>query len=166
MEHELVDAARVAEAHLDLRRVHVDVHPARVELEEQHVGRLALAVQHVAVGLAHRVGEHPVAHEAAVDVEVLRVGARARRLRRAGEAVQAQRPRLRFDRQAGGEELPAEQRRGALAERLRAQCADTRPLCFSVKATSGRASAMRRNTSSQWPNSVARCAGTCGARAC
>ncbi len=35
------------------------------------------------------------------------------------------------------------------------RCSATRPLCFSVNATSGRASAMRRNTSLQWPNSVA-----------
>ena len=121
MEHELVDAARVAEAHFDLRRVHVHVHAARVELEEQQVGGLALAVQLVAIGFAHRVRQHPVAHEAAVDVQVLRVGAGARRLRRARHAVEAQRPRLRVDREARIEEFASEQRRGALADGLRPQ---------------------------------------------
>src|SRR3981081_1611867 len=35
MQHELVDRARIAEAHLDLRRMDVDVHAARVDLEEE-----------------------------------------------------------------------------------------------------------------------------------
>jgi hypothetical protein len=47
--------------------------PRRVEFEEQDVGRVALAVQDVGVGLAHRVGEQLVAHEAAIDEEVLLV---------------------------------------------------------------------------------------------
>ena len=77
MEDELVHGARVAEAHLGLGRMHVHVDAARVELEEQHVGRVALVVQHVRVGLADRVREQLVAHEAAVHEEVLGV-ARAR----------------------------------------------------------------------------------------
>ena len=35
LQHELVHGARIAEAHLGLGRVHVDVDAARVELEEQ-----------------------------------------------------------------------------------------------------------------------------------
>lgn len=74
---ELVHRARFAEADLDLRRVHVDVDPRRVELKEQHVGRMAAAVQDVGVGFAHRVGEQLVAHEATIDEEILRVAAGA-----------------------------------------------------------------------------------------
>ena len=54
------------------------------DLDEQHVGRLAPAVQHVLVGRAHAVRDQAVAHVAAVDIDVLLVGAGARRLRRAG----------------------------------------------------------------------------------
>ena len=80
----------VAEAHLVLGRMHVDVHPRRVEFEEQHVGRLAAVEQHVAVGQLHRVGDVAVAHAAAVDVDVLLVGA-GPGIRRLGDpAVQPQ----------------------------------------------------------------------------
>jgi hypothetical protein len=121
MQHELVDRARIAEAHLDLRRMDVDIHAARVDLEEQHVGRLAVAVQELGVGLARRVPEEAIAHETSVDEEVLRVGARARRLRRAGEAEEAQRAALRVDRDARLDELRAQDGAHPLAERLAAQ---------------------------------------------
>ena len=86
--HGLVDLARVAKAHLDLGRVHVDVDALRRDLDEQHVDRLAAAVQHVLVGRAHRMRDELVAHEPAVDIDELLVGAGARRIRHAGAAVQ------------------------------------------------------------------------------
>jgi len=89
--HRLVHLAPVAKAHLDLGRVHVDVDARGVDLQVQHVHRLALAVQHVFVGAAHRVRQHLVAHEAAVDVEELLVVARARRVGNAGTADHAHR---------------------------------------------------------------------------
>jgi hypothetical protein len=49
---EVVHQPRFAEAHFVLGRVHVDVDPARIEFQEQHVGRLAAMEQHVGVGLA------------------------------------------------------------------------------------------------------------------
>jgi hypothetical protein len=52
--------------------------PAGIELEKQHVGRVAVAVQDVGVGLAHGMGEQLVAHEAAIDEEVLGIAAGAR----------------------------------------------------------------------------------------
>ncbi len=73
--HGLMHLAAVAKAHLDLGRVHVDVHPRRIDADVQHVHRLALAVQHVLVGGARGVGDDLVAHEAAVDPGVLLVGA-------------------------------------------------------------------------------------------
>jgi hypothetical protein len=116
-----VDGARIAEAHLDFGRMYVDVHAAWIDLEEQQPGGLALAVQLVAVSLAHRVREHAVAHVAAVDEQVLRVGARPRGLWRAGDAVQAQAARLRLDREARLEKFATEQRSRPLTERLHAQ---------------------------------------------
>ena len=70
--HELVQRAGIAEAHLGLLRMDVHVHAARIEREPQRVRRRAVVVQHVAVGLAQRVREHAVAHEASVDEDVLR----------------------------------------------------------------------------------------------
>ena len=117
--------------------MHVDVDAARVDLEEQHVGRLALAVQQLRVGLAHRVREQPVAHVAAVDEEVLAVGALARRLRRAGAAVEAQRARLRFDRRLFVKKLSP----SSAAARSAGGCARrtwlTRPLCLSSEGDAG-----------------------------
>ena len=82
--HRLVDFARIAKAHLDLGRMHVDVDALGRDGDEEQVRRLAAAVQDVVVGGAHRVRDQLVAHVAAVDVDVLQVGTRARRLRRSG----------------------------------------------------------------------------------
>ncbi|CAB3928665.1 hypothetical protein LMG26858_06298 [Achromobacter anxifer] len=69
--------AAVAEADFVLGRVHVHVHGGRVDVQEQHVGGLAVAVQHVGVGRAQGVADGAVAHVAAVHVEVLAVRAGA-----------------------------------------------------------------------------------------
>ena len=91
MAQRLVHLAAVAEAHLDLGGVHVHVDALGRHLQEQRVGGLAVAVQHVVVGAAHAVGEQAVAHVAAVDVEVLHVAARAGVRRQPGAAGDAQR---------------------------------------------------------------------------
>ncbi|MNZ74185.1 hypothetical protein D3C78_926280 [compost metagenome] len=96
---EVVDHAAVAETHLVLGRVHVDVDHRRIDLEKQHEGRMAAVVQHVAIGLAHRVGDQLVAHHAAVDIEVLQVGLAAREGRQADPAPQAQAAALDVDGQ-------------------------------------------------------------------
>ena len=108
MAHRLVHLAAVAEAHLDLGRVHVHVDARGVDLEVEHVDRLALAVQHVLVGAAHRVRQHLVAHETAVDVEELVVGARARRIGDAGAADHAHRAAHMLDDDALRHEILAE----------------------------------------------------------
>ena len=45
MEDELVDRTRVAKAHLGLGPVDIDVHAPRIDLEEERVGGLAVAMQ-------------------------------------------------------------------------------------------------------------------------
>ena len=78
MAHRLVHRAAVAKAHLDLGGVHVHIHQRRVDLHEQRIGRLLVAVQHVFVGAARTVHDHFVAHKAAIHIRKLVVGARAR----------------------------------------------------------------------------------------
>ncbi len=87
---EVVHHAAVAKAHLVLGRMDVDVHRRRVDFQEQHEGRMPAVEQHVAVGLAHRVGDQLVAHHAPVDVEILQVRLAAREGRQADPAPQAQ----------------------------------------------------------------------------
>ena len=81
----LVHLAAVAKAHLDFGGVHVDVHARGVDADVERVDRLAVAVQDVFVGAARGVSNDLVAHVAAVDVGVLPVAARTRRVRNAGQ---------------------------------------------------------------------------------
>src|SRR5258706_13931746 len=80
-------------------------------------------MQQLAPGLARRVSQQPVAHESAVSEEVLHVGAAARRLRRPGKAMQAQRSALRVHYDARIDEVSPQQRGGALADALLPQMA-------------------------------------------
>ena len=77
MPHRLMHLAPIAKAHFDLGRMHVHIHPRRLDLHVQHIHRLAVAVQHVFVGRSRRVGDDFVADEALVDVGKLLVGAAA-----------------------------------------------------------------------------------------
>ena len=112
---------------------------ARIDLEEEHVGGLAIAVQHVGVGLAHRVRDDPVAHEAAVDEEVLRVarGAREAAARRRGPTRRSAPACASTSKRRRRNRRPSTRAR-ALARRLAAAgAAMRRPLCVSEKATCG-----------------------------
>ncbi len=124
VQHELVHGRRLAEAHLDLGRVHVDVHAPRIDLQAQAVHRLARAVQHVGVGGAHRVRQHLVAHVAAVDVEVLRIGPRAARGRQSDPAADAQSGGRGLHLALRLRELLGQQAARALARGLRGQRED------------------------------------------
>ena len=77
------DQRRIAEAHLGLGGVHIDVDFVRGKRDEQRHDRVPVARQIVRIGAAHHADEQPVAHRAAVDEEILaeRVGARQRRQR-------------------------------------------------------------------------------------
>ena len=73
--------ARVAEAHLDLRRVHVDVDLLRRQRHEQRQQRMATTRDEIAVGGAHGADQQLVLHRPAVDEQELlrRVGPVQRR---------------------------------------------------------------------------------------
>ncbi|MCY1374641.1 hypothetical protein D9M69_619940 [compost metagenome] len=71
---EVVNHAPFTEAHFVLGRVHVDIDAGRIDFEKQHEGRVPTIEQHVAIGLAHRVGDQFVAHGTAIDEEILQVG--------------------------------------------------------------------------------------------
>ena len=86
----IVDQARFPEPHFVFGRMHVDIDAARIQFEEQHVRGMAAMEQHVRKRLAHRMGHVAVAHAAAVDVQVLLVGAGAVVARLGDPAMQAQ----------------------------------------------------------------------------
>ena len=73
-----MDFAAIAKAHFDLGGVHVDVHTRRVHLDIEGVDGLLVAMQHIFISGTGRVGQHLVAHKAAVDIAKLMVRARAR----------------------------------------------------------------------------------------
>ena len=84
----------------------------------QHVHGLALAVQHVFVRRARGVHDDFVAHEAAVDVGKLLVGARAGGAGQAGAAGDVQRPGAVIDGHRVGQKILAQH----IAQPLRAAC--------------------------------------------
>ena len=73
MPYELMHCATVPESNLGLGRMDVDVDDARLDRQPQRISRLPLVMQHVAIRFAQRMRKHTVAHEAAVDEQVLRV---------------------------------------------------------------------------------------------
>ncbi len=75
--HGAEDGPFLAEAHLGLGWMHVDVHQRRVQLDQQHGHRVAAHHQPVAVGLGDGIGQAAVLDRAAVEEEedVVAVGA-------------------------------------------------------------------------------------------
>ncbi len=112
-----MDLAAVAEADLDLGRMDVDVDQLGLDVDEQHVARLAVAVQDVVEGGADRVGDQLVAHVAAVDVDVLHVGAAAGGLGQADATVDAHRAHLGEHLAALRDEVLVEDFRDPLRQR-------------------------------------------------
>ena len=115
-DHEAAHQPRVAEAHLGLRGMHVDVDQLRVAGEEEHRRRVAVAGEQVGVGRAQRAEQQLVAHRAAVDEEVLRHRRAAREGRQRREAAEAQALALGVDEKGVGDEVGAEQRAQTAAE--------------------------------------------------
>ena len=121
--HELVHHARIAKAHLDLRRMDVHIHRPWIERQKQEISGLPLPMQQLGIGLPHGVRNHPVAHIAAVDEEILAICARLRCLWRAGKSGERHAAGGSLHHHARFGELAAEQRRGALRDRLVTQMA-------------------------------------------
>ncbi len=65
--------APIAKAHLVLGGMHIHIHLGRIQLQVQHKSRVAAVVQHIPIGLLHRVGDQPVANNPPVDEKVLQV---------------------------------------------------------------------------------------------
>ena len=72
--NEAAHATGIAEAHLGLARVHVDVDLARGKRHVEREQRVARLGQQIAVGGAHGADQQPVLHGAAVDEQVLLAG--------------------------------------------------------------------------------------------
>ena len=70
-DHQAAHVPRVAEAHLGLGGMDVDVDQRRVEIEEQHGHRMAVARQEILVGGADHADHQPVLHRPAVDEQIL-----------------------------------------------------------------------------------------------
>jgi hypothetical protein len=116
--------AAVAKAHFGLLRMDVDVDATRIDRDPQRIGRLAVVVEHVAIGLARRVREHPVAHVPAVHEQHLR-SAPFRRVRRPDRVARDRHARrLGVDGRRAADERLAEQRLDARRARPRRQPVD------------------------------------------
>ena len=118
---ELMHGTRVAETHLGFGGMHVDVHQGGVDVEEEHVSRMPLVVQHVPICLTDGVRGELVPNVAPVDEEILRV-ARAARLRgQPDRATQAQGAARRVHGQRRGAKVLPEQGTDTLLKGLRLQ---------------------------------------------
>ena len=118
LEQEVVHPAGVAEAHLRLGRMHVDVHRRRVEAQREHVGRVSRVVQDVAVGAADRVGDQSIPDHPAVDEEQLLVGRGAGVLGTGHQPLQGEPRGGRIDLARLVEKAAAEHRGDALLDRI------------------------------------------------
>ena len=83
---EAADQAGIAEAHFELRRMHVHVELRRVELNEERGDGEAVAREHVGIGGAERTGEKRIAKRPAVDEHELMERIRAVEGRQPGVA--------------------------------------------------------------------------------
>jgi hypothetical protein len=105
------------------------------------------------------VDDDLVAHEAAVDVGELLVGARARDVGHAGAAGDAHGPsRWSMATESARKSSPstsATRRSSASSPACTRHCSTSLPSCQTAKPTSGRASAWRRTASTQCASSVA-----------
>ena len=101
--HEL----RIAEAHIRLGGMDVDVDLPGIELDEQDGDRMPVAGQHVCIGPAQRRHQQLVAHRPAVDEEELRQRVGLVEGRQAGEPVQPHALALRVHRPGVLDEIGA-----------------------------------------------------------
>src|SRR5690606_5196735 len=97
-EKKIMHHALFTKTHFVLGRVHIDIHLRRVQLEEQHIGRMTAVIQHIGIRLAHRMTDHLVTNHPAVDEEILQVSLRTGKRRQTHPAMQAQATVLEINR--------------------------------------------------------------------
>src|SRR5579864_2228938 len=69
--YEVVDAVRIAEPHLELLRMRVDIDLARIQLQIQHIGTESAVEKHVPIGQSRSPDDELVAYEALVHIREL-----------------------------------------------------------------------------------------------
>ena len=89
-EYEIMNAPRIAKAHLELLRMCIDVDGGGVQLQIQQIGRESAVEQHVLIGQPHRAREQLVAHESAIEKSELQVRLAARKRRQCQPSRQPQ----------------------------------------------------------------------------
>ena len=94
-----MNTAPVAKAHFVLGGVHIDIDQCGIELQVEHKSRVTTVKQHVAVCLAHRMGDKAIANIATIHIEMLQVRLTARKSRQGDPAPQAQTDRRAVDEQ-------------------------------------------------------------------
>ena len=157
--------AGIAEAHLGLGRMDVDVDHLGRRFEEQRHHRMAVARQEILVGAAHRAGQQLVAHRAAVDEEILvlavgrlSVGRPAKPREPEALAIGVDRQRIVGELAAHDGGQPLQPRGVALIEQRRRWPPPGRsapaPRFPAGRRSPGWAIASRRIASATWPDSV------------
>lgn len=63
-----VNGAAVPEAHFMLGRVYIHVYCCRINIQEQHIGRLPVAMQDIGIGRAYGVGNGAIPYKATIHI--------------------------------------------------------------------------------------------------
>ena len=87
---EIMHCPALAKTYFMLARMSVDINSRWLDFEEQHIGRMATVKQHILIGLANRMGDDLITHDAAIDVKILHIGLAARERRQANPTPEAQ----------------------------------------------------------------------------
>ena len=82
--------------------------PRRIDLEDQGIGRVTVVMQHILIGLTQGVGQHFIAHETAVDEEILCLATAAHGGRQRAQASQRNTPGTFVHAHRGGGKILAE----------------------------------------------------------
>ena len=130
--HKVVQPVGLAETDFRFRRVHVNVHLFRRHLDKQQHHGKGRGGEDIAIGLAHRMHEQAVAHQAAIDeavdgvaVELLELGLGGKagdaQPSRCGRLVVLRPPPRRWFRQPGAGQLDFGCQREKLIQRVLAE---------------------------------------------
>ena len=130
--HKIMQPAGLAETNLGLRRVHVHVDLFRRHVDKQQHDRKGRGREDIAIGLADRMHQQAVAHQAAIDEAVDRVAVQFLQFRLGGESgntqpagrrslvVRGPPPRRRF-RKTGARQLDFGRQRQQLVQSVLAE---------------------------------------------